>query len=37
MLPTKEDGPSKTLLNVINSSMGKAPSKWEGFRELTSK
>jgi hypothetical protein len=36
-LPDYVDGPSNTLLLVIEESGGKAPSNWEGFRELTEK
>ena len=37
MIPTKEDGPSKTLLNVINNSLDRPPKNWKGYRELTEK
>lgn len=33
----KEDGPTNTLLNVIESHNCEAPSDWQGFRALTSK
>lgn len=32
-----EDGPSISLLGVIEESNGMAPSNWKGFRELTEK
>ena len=32
-----DDGPSKSLLNVMARSQFKAPSEWKGFRALTSK
>ena len=31
------DGPSNTLLEVIQESGGKAPSDWKGYRALTEK
>ena len=37
MRKDKLDGPSQTLINVIESHKGVAPSTWKGFRELTSK
>lgn len=35
--PDEPDGPSNTLLNVINNRGRTAPENWKGFRELTSK
>ena len=37
MLPGYYDGPSHTLLEVINNLNGKAPLTWQGFRILTEK
>lgn len=37
MRKDKLDGPSQTLIRVIESYKGIAPSTWKGFRELTSK
>jgi hypothetical protein len=37
MRKDKLDGPSQTLINVIENNKGVAPSTWKGFRELTSK
>ncbi|CAK86482.1 unnamed protein product (macronuclear) [Paramecium tetraurelia] len=37
MIPEHKDGPSNTLLEVINSAGGRAPYDWKGFRELTEK
>jgi hypothetical protein len=37
MRPDRDDGPSKTLINVIERNKGEAPINWKGFRELTSK
>lgn len=37
MTPGRTDGPSQTLLGVINDHNGSAPSDWKGFRELTEK
>ena len=37
MLPGYYDGPSHTLLEVINNLNGKAPLNWQGFRILTEK
>jgi len=37
MLPNWKDGPSNTLLGVIEDNGGNAPSTWKGFRELTEK
>jgi hypothetical protein len=37
MRKDKIDGPSQTLIRVIDSFKGTAPSYWKGFRELTSK
>lgn len=35
--PDERDGPSSTLINVINNRGRAAPENWKGFRELTSK
>jgi len=35
MIP--DDGPSKTILEVMGSLNYQAPSDWKGFRELTEK
>ena len=32
-----DDGPTKTLMNVINNHNGLAPQDWKGYRALTSK
>lgn len=32
MLPDIVDGPSETLIEVIQSHKGEAPSDWQGFR-----
>ena len=37
MRKDKLDGPSQTLIYVIESNKGVALSNWKGFRELTSK
>eukprot|EP01016_Furgasonia_blochmanni_P056965 TRINITY_DN980_c0_g2_i8.p1 TRINITY_DN980_c0_g2~~TRINITY_DN980_c0_g2_i8.p1 ORF type:complete len:532 (+),score=119.26 TRINITY_DN980_c0_g2_i8:113-1708(+) len=37
MIPGHKDGPSNTLLDVIESHGGRAPSDWEGVRVLTEK
>jgi len=37
MIPGKSDGPSNTLLRVIQEHGGKAPIDWNGYRELTEK
>lgn len=37
MLPEYKDGPSNTLLNVIEEYNGVAPKNWRGYRELTEK
>ena len=37
MLPDYKDGPSNTLLEVIEDNHGVAPASWKGFRELTEK
>jgi hypothetical protein len=37
MRPDRDDGPSKTLIKVIESNKGEAPINWKGYRELTSK
>jgi hypothetical protein len=37
MIPDYIDGPSNTLLSVIHDNNEKAPSNWNGFRELTEK
>jgi hypothetical protein len=37
MHPMKNDGPSRTLINVIKDNNNKAPSDWKGYRELTEK
>lgn len=35
--PNKNDGPSKTLIKLIQSYQKEAPVNWQGFRELTEK
>ena len=37
MIPDYIDGPSNTLLSVIHDNNEKAPTNWNGFRELTEK
>lgn len=37
MIPGFTDGPSTTLIKVIESNKNKAPKKWKGFRVLTEK
>jgi hypothetical protein len=37
MIPGHKDGPSNTLLEVIEAEGGKAPSDWPGYRVLTEK
>lgn len=37
MRPDRLDGPSATLIRVIERNNCIAPSSWRGFRELTSK
>ena len=32
-----KDGPSQTLILVIEKNKGEAPINWKGYRELTSK
>ena len=37
MIQDRPDGPSNTLLSVIQENGGKAPIDWKGYRELTEK
>jgi hypothetical protein len=37
MIHGHEDGPSKTLIDVIKENHGKAPGDWKGYRVLTDK
>jgi hypothetical protein len=37
MLPGIKDGPSKTLIAVIEDAGGHAPSTWKNYRVLTDK
>ena len=37
MIPGKSDGPSATLLRVLNDRNNTAPKEWKGYRELTEK
>ena len=37
MIPNYDDGPSNTLLAVIQENGGSAPKDWNAFRELTEK
>jgi hypothetical protein len=37
MLPGFTDGPSQTLISVINRNNGAAPADWKGYRPLTDK
>ncbi len=37
MIPEHKDGPSNTLLEVIESEGGIAPEDWQGYRALTEK
>jgi hypothetical protein len=37
MLSDIVDGPSETLIDVIQSHKGEAPTDWQGCRELTEK
>lgn len=37
LIDKKKDGPSTTLLNVINEHDGIAPKDWPGYRVLTEK
>ena len=37
MIPGMEDGPSKVLINVIDTYNGVAPNDWNGYRTMHEK